>query len=249
MPVDYGRTDVAASYSRGRALNDAALAPWESAVTKHLPARTPLRVLDVGAGKGIFARAWTRWCQCNVVALEPSHAMRAEMKYGGIPEMVSLVAGWGERLPLKTDSFDVAWMSTVVHHLSDAAQCASELRRVLVTDGVVYIRGLFSDRGWPSVLRFIPGGERAVQTFPSTKTVHDTMVRQGFTLVDSSDVEEPIPSTVGEAVDRVLRLRHADSLLGQFSDDEIAEGLAAMDHLDSDEPVSPSRLVVLTFSS
>jgi SAM-dependent methyltransferase len=249
VPVDYGRTDVAASYSRGRALNDTALARWESAVTKYLPDRTPLRVLDVGAGTGIFARAWTRWCYCNVVALEPSDAMRAEMKYGGIPEMVSLVAGWGERLPLETDSFDVAWMSTVVHHLSDAAQCASELRRVLVTDGVVYIRGLFSDRGWPSILRFLPGGKRAVQAFPSTKAVQDTMARQGFKLIDTSEVEEPIPSTVGEAVDRVLRLRHADSLLGQFSDGEIAEGLKAMGHLDSDEPMPPSRLVLLTFSS
>ena len=80
MPeVDYQRTDVARRYSQGRELPDDVLDRWGAAVRPHLPSRPGLRVLDLGAGTGIFARAWPSWTSCEVVAVEPAAGMRAEL--------------------------------------------------------------------------------------------------------------------------------------------------------------------------
>src|SRR5207253_818971 len=101
---------------------------------------------------GIFARAWTRWRRCQVVALEPSEAMRSEMA-GQLTDDVHIVAGSGEQLPLRTGSLDIAWLSAVMHHLRGLDACAAELRRVLTNDGVVLIRGLFADSEPPPGFR------------------------------------------------------------------------------------------------
>ena len=94
--IDYANSSIAQTYADGRALNSDTLDRWRHAVSAFLPARADrCRVLDLGAGTGIFARAWPSWTSCALIALEPSAAMRAEMSgTGGIAERVHLVAGW-----------------------------------------------------------------------------------------------------------------------------------------------------------
>ncbi len=70
--VDYER--VAALYEEGRALPAQVLARWREAVRPYLPS-SPRRILDLGAGTGIFAREWPSWVSAEVVAVEPSAAM------------------------------------------------------------------------------------------------------------------------------------------------------------------------------
>jgi hypothetical protein len=41
--------------------------------------------------------------------------------------------------------------------------------------------------------------------------------------------------------------RHADTLLGQFTHDEIAHGLTAMDALDPSRPLEPATVGLLAF--
>jgi hypothetical protein len=62
-----------------------------------------------------------------------------------------------------------------------------------------------------------------------------------------AEVPDHGPSTVGEAAEWIRRLRHADSFLGRFSDDEIAEGLAVMDRSDPENLLEPSTLTLLAF--
>ncbi|MGH9029160.1 MAG: class I SAM-dependent methyltransferase [Acidimicrobiales bacterium] len=93
MPVNYSRQDVAVDYASGRDLGDEILARWKLAVVPFVPVRPILRILDVGAGTGIFARAWTRWCRCQVIGLEPSAAMRAEMARSCTPSEVAQIGG------------------------------------------------------------------------------------------------------------------------------------------------------------
>ena len=245
--VDYGRDDIAHRYAGARALGDDVLARWGAAVTPVLPRRAPLRVLDVGAGTGIFACAWPQWRRCDVVALEPSAAMRGEMVHGGVPPAVRVVGGCGEELPLRSTSVDVAWLSTVVHHLTDLARCASELRRVLAADGVVLVRGLFCDRGEPpAVCASCRGRNAALSAFPSTATASDALARHGLRLLGAADVEDAGPSTVGEAAARLRRLRHIDSLLGHFTDAEVTKASPPWSAaLDEPSPASRLSLLVL----
>ncbi|HEX6423534.1 MAG TPA: class I SAM-dependent methyltransferase, partial [Acidimicrobiales bacterium] len=243
----YEQTDVARRYAQGRSLPDSVLERWRATVIPLVPSRGGLVVLDVGAGTGIFSRAWPSWFPARVVAVEPAPAMRAEMLRHGVSASVQVVAGRGEQLPLNQACVDVVWLSAVIHHLDDLARCAAEIRRVLAADGTVLVRGLFADLGRAPGLELIPGSERALAAFPNVATIEGAFARHGLRLASTGTVEDAGPATIGQAADRVRRLRHADTLLIQFTDDEIAEGLAAMDALDPAQSLEPASLGLLAF--
>ena len=249
MGVDYGSDDVASRYVVGRNLDEDVLARWNAAVAPFVPHSRLIRVLDLGAGTGIFTRAWTDWYSSRVIAVEPAPAMRSELRAAGLAADVGVVAGRGEALPLRGDSVDVAWLSTVLHHLEDRRACAAELRRVLVVGGVVLIRGLFSDReSGPTFFGgFLPEESRARAWFPSTRKTAHLFTEQGFEHLSDREVEDAGPSTVGEAIERIEQLRGADSLLAQFSNDDLDAGLATMRSRDAHEPLSATALTLMAF--
>jgi SAM-dependent methyltransferase len=224
--VDYEQ--IASTYQIGRsavAHEDS----WGPLVAPYLPGRPGLRVLDLGAGTGIFARVWPGWGADSVVALDPAQAMLAEARRSGLGERTWPVNARGEWLPLRDGSVDVVWISTVFHHLTDRRRCIDDLVRVLRGPGsAVMVRGMFPGRwsgGWHHLL---PGMDRATQRFPRFEVVSALFAEAGFTLQGIEGVHEA--STSGNLVAAwVRRMRDADTLLLQLTDEEIAAGLAVLD--------------------
>ena len=247
MKVDYSDATVASRYSAARELSREVLERWEAVVRPYIRGRPSPRILDLGAGTGIFTRAWSRWVAGSVVALEPSAAMRAELCADRVPDGVDVVAGRGEMLPIRSQSLDVVWLSAVLHHLSDQRACVAELRRVVRPGGVVFVRGLFADRHPIVALQFLPGEARARSRFPFSMATAELFGDGGFDCVAVQDVEDAGPSTVGEAMERIEAMRGADSLLAQFTDEEVAAGLATMHAMDPATPLSPSPLGLMVF--
>jgi len=68
-----------------------------------------MRLLDLGAGTGIWAVAFTRWYSIDVIAVEPSAAMRARSPHP------HTLAGHAGAIPLGPATIDAAWLSTVIH--------------------------------------------------------------------------------------------------------------------------------------
>jgi SAM-dependent methyltransferase len=239
--VDYERT--AGSYQEGRSAI-ARPADWHKLVAPYLIGREYLRVLDLGAGTGIFAKVWPSWGASNVIALDPSPAMLGQAQQAALPPEVQLVVGHGEMIPLRSDTIGLAWLSAVVHHLADQTICARELRRVLVPDGRVLIRGFFagtSQLGW---LALFPGAHRATARFPSVADIEETFGAAGFSMVALK--ESPEPDTPASVVRSwCTRMRDVDTLLTAFTDDEFTAGLAALDDLGSDTLSGCLHLVVL----
>jgi len=172
--------------------------------------------------------------------------MRTTLIDDGVPAGVQVIAAQAERLPLRPASVDVVWLSAVIHHLTDLDHSAAEIVRVLDPAGVVLIRGLFADLGTTPALDLLPGAERAVAAFPVVTRVEQAFERHGLGLTSAQTVEDTGPATMGEVAERVRRLRTADTLLQQFTDDEIASGLATIDAMDPAQPVPPARLGLLT---
>jgi len=135
--IDYD-SSISANYRAGRALSQEAAATWRTAVEPFIP-RTPRpTILDLGAGTGRFAPVLAALSGARIIGVELSlNMLRVAVR---LVETLGYVAGSAEAIPLRDGSCDVAWLSHVFHHVRERAACASELRRVVRSEGRVLVR-------------------------------------------------------------------------------------------------------------
>jgi SAM-dependent methyltransferase len=156
---------TAAAYKAVRELPRDGLGEWRDAIRRHLSPVPRMTVVDIGAGTGQFAAAFSDWFGLSIVAVEPSAAMRAH-----IPRRqgIRVLDGDASALPLPDGSVDGAWLSLVIHHIPDLEAAAREIRRVLRPGAPVLIRQGFSGRiDRNEFVRWFPETERMVDTSPS----------------------------------------------------------------------------------
>lgn len=94
--------------------------------------------IEIGVGTGIFAsRLGVR------DGVEPSSKMAAEAAKKGI----NVINGIAEKVPVDSGSYEFALMVTVDCFLDDVSKAFSEVRRILVSDGIFIIA--FLDKATP----------------------------------------------------------------------------------------------------
>lgn len=206
----------AASYRVAREISLTGLSSWRDAVAPYFPPGSC--VLDLGAGTGLFVRAFGAWFpEVSVVAVEPSADMRAASG-------LSMLVGDASSIPLPDASVDVVWMSTVVHHVRDLAAAGVELRRVLRPGGVVVLRSLFRERHCGiGLFRFFPEAVRALSSFPTVAEVAEGM---GFVIDRLEAVPQVTASSLAEKASSVRW--EADTLLRSLSAEEFSSGRARL---------------------
>src|ERR671932_657971 len=70
---------TAAAFKAVREVPRDGLSEWREAVRRHLRPSPGMTVVDIGAGTGTFAAAFSDWFDINVLAVEPSAAMREQI--------------------------------------------------------------------------------------------------------------------------------------------------------------------------
>ena len=112
--VRIGYDREARHYQAGREVLLEQIEPWRPVLgTFHRPGDEPL--LDVGAGTGLWARAFVTWFdRTEMITLEPSSGMREVGTEIGLPSRARYVAASAEHLPFGRAAFRAAWLSTVV---------------------------------------------------------------------------------------------------------------------------------------
>ncbi|WBB76630.1 methyltransferase domain-containing protein [Micromonospora sp. WMMD1128] len=219
--IAYDDTDAEA-FAATRHLSDDGLTAWRDAVTRHLAPRPGLRLLDLGAGTGSWARRFTAWFPgLEVVAVEPSAAMRARCVVRPV------LAGDAAHLPLDDASVDAAWLSTVIHHVPDLAAAARELRRVVRPGGPVLIRSAFAGRHEAITLfRFFPEAVRVLDTYPSVAEVEAVFADAGFASASVEPVPQVTAASLREAAGTLRREAHTPLQL--ITDEEYAAGVVRL---------------------
>lgn len=219
--IAYDDTDAAA-FETARHVADDGLTAWRTALTRHLDPRPGFRLLDLGAGTGMWARNFTTWyAGIDVTAVEPSAAMRARCTHPNVQP------GHAGSIPLPDDSVDAAWLSTVIHHVTDLTAAAAELRRVVRPDGKVLIRSAFAGRYQAITLfRYWPEAIRVLDTFPSVPEVEAAFAAHGFTATAFEQVPQVTAPSLAAAAAGLRREAHTPLQL--ITDDEYAAGLARL---------------------
>jgi SAM-dependent methyltransferase len=206
------------------------LSGWRDAVGRHLRPSQGMTLVDIGAGTGAFASAFSDWFDLGVLAVEPSAAMRAQ-----IPRTpaIQVLEGDASALPLPDESADAAWLSLVIHHVPDLEAAAREIRRVLRPGAPVLIRQGFPDRYEPSgnlrldsieLVRWFPETARTAGTFPSLENTRKAFAAAGFRQDALEQVRETYPGSLADFLGEVDTFRDADTTMRKLTEEEFLRG-------------------------
>lgn len=97
-------------------------------------------ILDLGAGTGIAAWAFSTSGAGHIYALEPDPS--PVVGRGAISEIadeasIQILASTGEDIPLEDETIDVVFSRQVLHHVGDMKGVLTECARVLRNDGIL----------------------------------------------------------------------------------------------------------------
>jgi ubiquinone/menaquinone biosynthesis C-methylase UbiE len=225
--IDYDQE--ANRYRAGREVPLEQLEPWRPVLSEFVrPGDQPL--LDVGAGTGLWTRAFVTWFDADVIALEPSAGMREVGAEIGLPSQACYVAARAEKLPFGSGSFRAAWLSTVLHHLTDLSACARELRRALVYGAPVMIRNSFPGRlDEVELFRHFPAAAAVAAGWPALDQVVASFAQAGFSYDRVVTVRANPWRDLEGIRNWAVAMRNTDSALAPIPETEFAEGLRNLD--------------------
>lgn len=213
---------TAAAFKTVREVPREGLTEWRDALRRHLDPSPDMALVDIGAGTGAFTTAFHDWFDLDVLAVEPSPAMRAQIpaRHG-----IRTFDGYADALPLPDGSADAAWLSTVIHHIPDLPAAACEIRRVLRPGSPVLIRQAFPGRtDGIDLVRWFPETARTIDTYPSVEQTCQAFAAAGF----RRDALEQIPQThqsgLTEFLDQVDTFRNADTTMRGLTEEEFLRG-------------------------
>ncbi len=238
--MEYDKTEMPASYDRGRSHSPAMLRLWLKDLSAHVPKGSVSDIVDLGCGTGRFSGALADHFAADVIGIEPSEKMLEQARKKPPNGRVTYRRGSGESLPLGDGSADLVSMSMVFHHLKDPARVAHECRRVLRGNGAVCLRNATVDQ-IPSFrcLGFFPGAlAMAEDHLVSRDGIKAVFEAAGFeTAAHQIAVQEMAPDWMACAERTVHR---ADSILARLPDAAFQTGMAALRaHAEQAAPNEP----------
>jgi ubiquinone/menaquinone biosynthesis C-methylase UbiE len=212
---------------------------WREAVRRHLRPSPGMTLVDIGAGTGGFAAAFSDWFDLSVLAVEPSAAMRDQIRP---TPAIQVLAGAAGALPLPDGSADAAWLSLVLHHIPDLGVAAREIRRVLRPGAPVLIRQGFPGRlDGVELFRWFPETARAVASYPSVEETCGAFAAAVFHQDALEPVRETYPTSLADFLGQVDTFRHADSTMRQLTEEEFLRGKERLRRAvrDAEDPANP----------
>jgi SAM-dependent methyltransferase len=230
---------TAAAYKAVREVPRDGLGHWREAIRRHLSPLPGMTVADIGAGTGQFAAAFSDWFGLDIVAVEPSAAMRAQ-----IPRRpgIRVLDGNASALPLPDGSADGAWLSLMIHHIPDLEAAAREIRRVLRPGAPVLIRQGFPGRlGRIELVRWFPETARTADTYPSVEQTSQAFAAAGFRRDALEPIPETYPAGLAEFLAQADTFRRADTTMRNLTEEEFLRGKERLRRaaLDAEQAPSP----------
>lgn len=243
--VHYHDADVAEEFEATRYWSAEVLEIWCDRMTPWFEVGPgQRRVLDLGAGTGIWSLAIAERFGIPVVGVEPAAGMRT-MAAGKAPHpLVDFVAGAAEALPLRDESVTAAWLSTVIHHL-DLPVALPELRRVLVPGAPVIVRTFVPERHPDSELfHHFPAIRLASEHWVGRDgdTLTAVFADAGFHSQAIETVDEPYAESYDDVLCMLPQTRHSDSAFVNLSDEDWEAGVASVRRA-RDEGRTPQPMV------
>ena len=228
LEFDFDRGDIAERYDRGRNLPTETISQWLEEIAKYLPATANLSILDLGCGTGRFTAPLARRFAARVIGLDLSKRMLALAARTLGDSGAVLVQGAAETMPFSDRSFDVVFVSMVLHHIRSSPSAIDEVRRVIKPGGTLMIRTASLETMhsylWAS---FFPEGARIeASRVLSRAAIRHLLSVSGFTLDAELAVVQLFANDLRDYCERISQ--RALSSLQAIPDSAFARGMVAL---------------------
>ena len=184
------------------------------------------KVLDIGCGTGNNSLLFQKATHAQVIGLDSSFGMLAEAQRKA--PQISFIHASADNIPVKQGSFDMLFMTEVVHHLPSMDDAMQEMSRVLRPQGRICIvtqsHKQIEER---MTSRFFPATVSVDQKrYPDIPEIEECMKHNSLTKTWSRSFKFA-PIMLGkEYLDTVSRKGY--SMLHKISDIDYQEGLKAL---------------------
>ncbi len=185
------------------------------------------RVLDIGCGTGNYASMLQRITQAKVFGVEPSDGMREKARAKN--PNITVNAGHAGKIPFDAATFDFAYMTDVIHHISDLFAMYAEIFRVMRPGAKLCIatqsHAQIAARPYA---RFFPGVVRVDQRrYPDIDAIIVAAERQSFVHLKTVGLYENRPTQLDEKFLELVE-KKGYSMFHLISAEEYAHGLALL---------------------
>ncbi len=169
--ADYSK--IAPLYDKGRSLSEQNIDLWLDIVVKYSGAAPGARLLDLGCGTGRFAIPMAKKLGCRVTGADSSKGMLERAREKDTGRKITWDIADAQSLTYKDESFDVVFISHLLHHCDEPSRVIHECWRVLSPGGVLLNRH--------SVIEEIRGDPEST-FFPEARAVNESRI---FSLNDT----------------------------------------------------------------
>lgn len=186
--ADYAR--IASFYDKARTLSTQNVDLWLGLVSKFLKATEGAKVLDLGCGTGRFALPMASRLRFCVTGADYSQEMLMKAREKDAKGLVIWDHQDAESLTYPDCSFDIVFMSHLLHHVNSPAIVIRECKRILNACGAMLIRyGAIEQIRDDAEHTFFPGvlGIDEART-PTVSTVEEWLSDAGFKDITSKEV-------------------------------------------------------------
>jgi ubiquinone/menaquinone biosynthesis C-methylase UbiE len=238
MSETYNKKETAERYDSARELPEETLASLALKLNGVVRLNPVSRVLDLGGGTGRFTELLGRVLDCPVIVLDPSEPMLKRGLVRGL-KGVDWIRGSGERIPVRSGSVDLVWMSQVFHHLDDRILVFKEISRVLRPKGYLLIRnGTRENDTEIEWYKYFPEARRLDDgQIPTRREITNFSIEHGFELQDFQTIYQLFASSGAEYYDKISQ-RGLSSLIS-ISDQQFNAGLERLKEWAAVRPPGP----------
>jgi ubiquinone/menaquinone biosynthesis C-methylase UbiE len=235
--ADY--TKIAPFYDKGRSLSEQNIKLWLNLIAKGSNISGDVHLLDLGCGTGRFAIPIGRDLNFRVTGADSSEEMLAKAKEKDKEGLITWDCVEAHSLKYYGNTFDILFMSHLLHHVDIPTAVIDECHRVLKPSGVILIRyGAMEQIRYDVEHTFFPGViEIDEKRTPTVNLVEGWLKSTGFVDIVS---EEIVQQTFQSGLEHLeaARLRNT-SVLNMISEEAFETGVEHLAQYVSRNPDDP----------
>lgn len=136
--ADYNK--IAKFYDKGRSLSEQNIDLWIGLISKYAKAAEGARFLDLGCGTGRFSIPVAEKLRYRVTGADSSIEMLDKARQKDKNRIVNWEIQNAEHLSYTDATYDIVFMSHLLHHCDNPRKVINDCRRILGEYGVILIR-------------------------------------------------------------------------------------------------------------